>query len=181
MVAEVKGGGWGIGAFSPDKATACVANYQSVQKTSISIASISPSASMTPIGDHKADVAYGGSQFAPDGTVWVTSDEGSDFQRLGTLDPATGKFTPTSAEKWDVDGFDLSDDGKTHRLCGQRGGIEPAEDHGYRQRRGADGRRPARRDDRRAADRAVGRDRPVAELGAQRRATSGRSIRPASR
>jgi dipeptidyl aminopeptidase/acylaminoacyl peptidase len=42
----------------------------------------------------------------------VTSDEGSDFQRLGTLDPATGKFTPRGpAEKWDVDTFDIADDG----------------------------------------------------------------------
>jgi len=44
--------------------------------------------------------------------LWVTSDEGSDFQRLGTLDPKTGKFTPKSPEtKWDVEGFDIADDG----------------------------------------------------------------------
>jgi hypothetical protein len=31
------------------------------------------SGQMTPIGDHRRDVAYGGAQFAPDGTLWVTS------------------------------------------------------------------------------------------------------------
>ena len=44
--------------------------------------------------------------------VAVTSDEGSDFQRLGTLDPATGKFTPRGpTEKWDIDTFDIAEDG----------------------------------------------------------------------
>jgi dipeptidyl aminopeptidase/acylaminoacyl peptidase len=42
----------------------------------------------------------------------VTSDEGSDFQRLGTLDPKNGKFTPKgTAENWDVDTFDIAPDG----------------------------------------------------------------------
>ena len=50
------------------------------------------SGELTPIGDVAADVAYGGLQVAPDGTLWATSDEGSDFQRLGRLDPTTGTF-----------------------------------------------------------------------------------------
>jgi dipeptidyl aminopeptidase/acylaminoacyl peptidase len=67
---------------------------------------------MTPIGDHRRDVAYGGAQFAPDGTLWVTSDEGSEFQRLGTLDPATGAFRPVVTNiNWDVENFDIADDG----------------------------------------------------------------------
>lgn len=112
MVAEVKGGGWGIVGFAPDKKTAYAANYTSVQNTDLYRLDLA-SGTMIPIGDTKAEVAYGGGQVGPDGTLWVTSDEGSDFQRLGTLDPATGKFTPKTTEKWDVDGFDLSDDGRT--------------------------------------------------------------------
>jgi len=112
MVAQVKGGGWGIAAFAPDKASAYVANYRSVQNVDLYRLDLA-SGAMTPIGDHKADVAYGGARVAPDGTVWVASDEGSDFARLGTIDPATGKFAPRTSEKWDIDGFDLSDDGRT--------------------------------------------------------------------
>jgi dipeptidyl aminopeptidase/acylaminoacyl peptidase len=42
----------------------------------------------------------------------VTADQGSDFQRLGRLDLATGRFTAISQEpKWDVDSFDIADDG----------------------------------------------------------------------
>ena len=92
MVAQVKGGGWAIGGFSPNKAIAYVANYLSVQDVDLYRLDLA-SASMNPIGDNKAVVSYGGLKVGPDGTLWVSSDEGSDFQRLGTLDPATGKFT----------------------------------------------------------------------------------------
>ena len=112
MVAQVKGGGWAIGGFSPDKTTAYVANYLSVQDVDLYRLDLA-SGAMTPVGDPKAQVSFGGAKVGPDGTLWVTADEGSDFQRLGTIDPATGKFTPKTTEKWDIDGFDLSEDGKT--------------------------------------------------------------------
>ena len=112
MVAQVKGGGWGIVGFMPDKASAIAANYISVQDTDLYKLDLA-TGTMTPIGDPKKQISYGGGEIGPDGTLWTTSDEGSDFQRLGTLDPATGKFAPKTTEKWDVDGFDLSDDGKT--------------------------------------------------------------------
>jgi dipeptidyl aminopeptidase/acylaminoacyl peptidase len=112
MVAQVNGGGWGITGFSPDKRTAYVFEYKSVQNLDTYRLDLE-SGQLTPIGDVSKDVAYGPLQVAPDGALWITSDEGSDFKRLGRLDPLTGKFTPVSKETWDVDGFDLSDDGKT--------------------------------------------------------------------
>ncbi len=113
MVAEVKGGGWAIAAFAPDKKSAIVAQYLSVTKTNLFRLDFA-SGKMTAIGDHSKNIAYGGAQFAPDGTLWVTSDEGSEFQRLGTLDTASGAFTPRGpAEAWDVDTFDIAPDGKS--------------------------------------------------------------------
>lgn len=112
IVHESKGGGWAITAFSPDKTAAYVADYRSVQDVDLYRLDLATGA-MTPIGDPKAQIAYSGVEVAPDGTLWVTSDAGSDFQRLGRLDPVTGKFKPVSREIWDVDGFDISDDGKT--------------------------------------------------------------------
>jgi dipeptidyl aminopeptidase/acylaminoacyl peptidase len=112
VVHESKGGGWAVIAFAPDKQSAYVADYQSVQDVDLHRLDLA-SGAMTPIGDPTAEIAYSGAEIAPDGTLWVTSDEGSDFKRLGRLDPRTGAFTPVSRETWDVDGFDLSDDGKT--------------------------------------------------------------------
>ena len=112
MVAQVDGGGWGISDIAPDKSWALVGKYVSVQKVDLFRLDLK-TGQMTPIGDHSKTIAYGGSAFAPDGTIWGTSDEGSDFQRLGTLDPATGQFTPRGpAEKWDVDTFAISEDGR---------------------------------------------------------------------
>lgn len=111
MVAQVSGGGWNLADFTPDKRGAVVAKYVSIQKVDLFQLDLA-SGKMTPIGNHKKAVAYGGLQYAPDGQLWVTSDEGSDFQRLGTLDPKSGKFTPRSPEaKWDVESFDIAEDG----------------------------------------------------------------------
>ncbi len=112
MVLESKGGGWAITGFSPDKATAYLADYNSVQDVDLYRLDLA-SGKLTAIGDPKAEVAFSGMRVAPDGTLWVTADQGSDFQRLGRLDPVSGKFTPVSKEAWDVDGFDISPDGKT--------------------------------------------------------------------
>ncbi|MGV3730525.1 MAG: prolyl oligopeptidase family serine peptidase [Sphingopyxis sp.] len=111
LVAEVEGGGWFLIDFAPDKRWALVAKYTSVQKSDLFRLDLA-SGAMTPIGDHSKAVALGGAELAPDGTIWVTSDEGSDFQRLGTIDPVTGVFTPRGpTEKWDVDTFDVALDG----------------------------------------------------------------------
>jgi len=112
-VAEVDGGGWGFAAIAPDNRTAIAAKYISIQKTDLYNVDLA-TGKMTPIGDHRKSIAYGGVQYAPDGTVWATSDEGSDFQRLGRLDPVSGRFTPLAANaRWDVDDFDISKDGRT--------------------------------------------------------------------
>ena len=112
MVHESKGGGWALVGFAPDKRTAYLADFRSVQDADLYTLDLA-SGAMTPIGDPAAEVSFSGFKVGPEGTIWATSDIGSDFQQLGRLDPATGGFTPVSREKWDVDGFDLSADGKT--------------------------------------------------------------------
>ena len=111
LVVQVKGGGWSIDGFAPDGKGAVVRQYISIQKSNLwwlDLASGKP----TPIGDHGKPVSYAAADFAPDGTLWVTSDEGSDYQRLGTLDPRTGKFTPRAPDvKGDVEEFSIADDG----------------------------------------------------------------------
>jgi dipeptidyl aminopeptidase/acylaminoacyl peptidase len=112
MVAAVKGGCWAISDFAPYGKTALVINYIKVNKADPYLLDLA-TGKMTPIGDHDQAIAYGDAEFAPDGTLWVASDQGSDFQRLGTLDPGTGRFTPVAPDTaWDVDTFDIAPDGR---------------------------------------------------------------------
>ena len=124
MVKEVKGGGWRVADFAPDKKSAVIVEYKSVTESKPYVLDLTSGATK-PIGDHSQTISYGGGQFAPDGTFWGTSDEGSDFQRLGTIDLATGKFTPRNPEKkWDVDGFDISEDGSFLAYVVNEAGID---------------------------------------------------------
>ena len=110
-VAEVRGGRWRIASFAPGNAQAVAIEYVSVTKSNLHLLDLA-SGDMTPIGDHEKPISYADAQFAPDGSLWVLSDEGSEFQRLGILDPRTGRFTPrTTAEAWDVDELDIAPDG----------------------------------------------------------------------
>lgn len=123
IVAQVEGGGWNIADFSPDGRTALVFNRRSVTNSDPYLLDIA-SGRLTPVGDHAADIAYGGAEFAPDGRLWVTSDEGADFRRLGTLDAATGRFTAVSREpRWDVESFDVAPDGRSIAYVTNEAGI----------------------------------------------------------
>ena len=124
LVAQVKGGGWGIADFAPGGAKAAVIEYISITKSNPYLLDVA-SGKLTPIGNHKEDVAYGSLKYAPDGTLWATSDEGSDVQRLGRLNPANGKFTPVSPKaRWDVDNFDISRDGRTIAFVTNEAGVD---------------------------------------------------------
>lgn len=112
LVWESKGGGWSIAGFSNDNTAAYVADYRSVEDVDLYRLDLA-TGTMTAIGDPKLKASYGGLAVAPGGSLWVTTDRDSDFQRLGRLDPVTGAFTPVTREAWDVDGFDVSDDGST--------------------------------------------------------------------
>ncbi len=112
LAGQVDSNGWSVAGFAPDKSWALVTRSASVEKTDLFRLDLA-SGKMTPVGDHGKKIAFSGAAFAPDGTIWVASDAGSDVQRLGTLDPATGAFTPRGpAEKWDVEAFDISGDGR---------------------------------------------------------------------
>lgn len=111
MVAQVHGGGWSIGDFSPDGSHAVAIDNISVSKSDLYLIDL-VHGGMTPIGDHSRTIGFGAARFAPDGTLWVLCDEGSDFQGIGRLDPATGHFTPVATGiDWDIEDFDIARDG----------------------------------------------------------------------
>ncbi len=114
-VLEVKGGGWAPADWSPDDAKLLVLEEISVNESYVWAVDVATGAKtlLTPKG--KEPVAYGSALWSADGkSVYVTTDRESEFQRLASLDLATGKPTYlTSHIPWDVDGFALSPDGKT--------------------------------------------------------------------
>ncbi|MEO7634525.1 MAG: S9 family peptidase, partial [Sphingomicrobium sp.] len=123
LVASVKGGGWNVASFAPGGAKALVLNYVSITDVDPYLLDVA-SGKLTAIGDPKRAIAYGGGDFAEDGTFWVTSDEGGDVQRLGTLDPASGRFRAvTPAGRWDVEEFAISRDARTIAYATNEAGV----------------------------------------------------------
>lgn len=111
MVAQVKGGGWSLNSFSPDRTRAAVIEYVSITKANLHLLDLA-SGQMKPVGDVSKNIYYGDAKFAPDGTLWVLSDEGSEFSRIGVIDIATGKFTPMAPEtQWDMQDLEIAPDG----------------------------------------------------------------------
>ena len=124
LLMEGSGGGWFIGDWSPDDTQLAVGEYISVNKVNLFLVDAA-TGQRTALTDPEAQVAYGGGQFTADGTgLFVTTDEGSEFQRLALLDLATRQTTPLVSDiSWDVAGFDLSPDGKTIAFVTNEAGV----------------------------------------------------------
>ena len=117
MVAEVKGGGWQVQDWSPDDKQLLVLEYVSINESYLWLIDAQSGArkEITPRpADGAEKVSYGGAEFANDGEgIFVTTDRESEFQRLAYIDLASGKhFYLLPHAKWDVDEWDLSEDGK---------------------------------------------------------------------
>ncbi len=69
---------------------------------------------ITPRGSDKEQVSWGGALWSKDGrSLYTSTDRGGEFRRLVRLDLETGATTVLSGDiPWDVDGFDLSEDGQ---------------------------------------------------------------------
>jgi dipeptidyl aminopeptidase/acylaminoacyl peptidase len=115
LLTQLTGGGWGASDWSPDDRSILLVELISANESYLWLvdAASGEKRLLTPKGGEK--VAYGRAEFTPDGTsVVVTTDRGSEFQRLVRLDLATGEHVPlTAALGWDVTSFDLSPDGRT--------------------------------------------------------------------
>ena len=114
-LAELSGGGWAPADWSPDDRQIALLEGISVNETYLWLLDVASGQKrlLTPRGGPEK-VAYGDAEFAPDGkTLYVTSDKGSEFRRLARFDLATGRETAlTSQIPWDVELFDLSEDGR---------------------------------------------------------------------
>ncbi|HEV2884575.1 MAG TPA: prolyl oligopeptidase family serine peptidase [Pyrinomonadaceae bacterium] len=115
LLLQLEGGGWGIADWSPDDKTLLLFEFVSANESYIWLvdAATGQKTLFTPKGGEPR-IAYGGAGFSKDGKgLYVTTDKDSEFQRLAYVDLQTKQYTFLSDHiKWDVDNFDLSDDGK---------------------------------------------------------------------
>jgi dipeptidyl aminopeptidase/acylaminoacyl peptidase len=116
LLLEVTGGnGWGVEDWSPDDRQLLVSQYVSVNQSSIYLVDVASGERRELTAGDGDSVAYGAARFSRDGAgVYLTSDAGSEYQRLAYMDLKTKRVTPlTGAINWDVEEFELSEDGRT--------------------------------------------------------------------
>lgn len=115
LVVSLDGVGWGALDFSPDDKKLLIGKFVSANESYIYLYDVA-TGEKTLLTPHEGSekVAYSGAEFSKDGKgFYVTTDKGTEFQRLYYMDLATKAMTPlTSQIEWDVDSFGLSDDGK---------------------------------------------------------------------
>ena len=77
-----------------------------------------------PIAPANGPAAIAAARFAPDGRVYVVTDEAAEYRRLARIDPASGRveiLTPALAA--DVEDFDLSPDGRLLAYVANEEGV----------------------------------------------------------
>ncbi|HVF29077.1 MAG TPA: hypothetical protein VM943_12600, partial [Pyrinomonadaceae bacterium] len=126
MLAQHESSGWGVADWSPDDRKIVVSEYLSANESYLWLydAASGEKTLLTPKGGAEK-IAYGGAQFSKDGKgLYVTTDRDSEFQRLAYVDLATKQHTYLSdAIKWDVDSFELSEDGRMIAFVTNEDGI----------------------------------------------------------
>ena len=115
LLSTVEGGGWGGLSWSPDDRQLLIQEYVSVNESYLWLLDTQSGQKtlITPKGG-KEKISYEGGVFSKDGKgLYVVSDRASEFSRLSYIDLATSQPTYlTSQIPWDVEDFDLSEDGK---------------------------------------------------------------------
>jgi dipeptidyl aminopeptidase/acylaminoacyl peptidase len=116
LLTQVSGGGWSPADWTPDDKQILLIEGVSVNESYLWLvdATTGEKTALTP---RKVDeqVAYSNAKFSKDGKgVYLTTDKGSEFQRLVYMDLANKQLKVLTPNiPWDVDEFALSYDGRT--------------------------------------------------------------------
>lgn len=105
--------GWVPGSWSPDDTRLLLYRSISATRSEIYLFDLATK-QLTPVLPHGDGILYGGAFWAPDGkSLYLTSNEGSEFVRLRHYDLATGQSKViTSSLNWDVEDGDLDPTGR---------------------------------------------------------------------
>jgi dipeptidyl aminopeptidase/acylaminoacyl peptidase len=107
-------GAWNPIAFSDDKSKLLIGRGVSVNESYLYVVDLKTK-QRTQVNPSDKKIAYDGAAFTTDGKAIITiSDEDSEYARLVRIDLATNAKTILSGDiNWDVEGFDVTEDGKT--------------------------------------------------------------------
>jgi dipeptidyl aminopeptidase/acylaminoacyl peptidase len=110
------GNNWSVADWSPDGRSLLLQEFVSINESYIRLLDLASGQVklLTPKTGNGEPVSYRGARWSEDGKwIYTVTDRGSEFARLVRMDPNTGAITAVSGGiDWDVDGFDLSEDGK---------------------------------------------------------------------
>src|SRR5712664_3154110 len=126
MVLALQGGGYGPLDWSPDDRTILLGQSVSVNESYLWLVdAASGQKTLLAPQPGSESVAFGEAKFSRDGKgVFLSTDRGSEFQRLAYLDLATKAYRfLTTAIPWDVDEFDLSPDGRWIACVADEDGV----------------------------------------------------------
>ena len=128
LVVENAGGGWSVLDWSPDGTQLLVGESLSVNKSRRWLVDVASGAKTRLDEDGPEDNAGGGGSFTPDGrSIWTTTDKESEFARLVKWTPASGGIEVMAADiPWEVEGFDVSEDGKSVCFITNEAGVSRA-------------------------------------------------------
>jgi len=123
MVLQVEGGGWFPSDFSSDGKQLLVTNDISVAQSELYLLDLASGSKrqLTPKG---AQIAYGNARFSrTSDDIYYITDEGTEFSQLARMHLADGSKTALTHEKWDVDEFEPSYDGRRIAYITNENGI----------------------------------------------------------
>lgn len=126
LLAQMKGGGWRTLDWSSDDKKILGLEEVSANESYLWIVDAASGETnlLTPKGGD-AKIAYGSGRFSKDNKgVYVTTDKDSEFQRLAYIDLSTKqhKYLTTNIP-WDVEEFDLSENGKRIAFASNEDGF----------------------------------------------------------
>jgi dipeptidyl aminopeptidase/acylaminoacyl peptidase len=129
LLKEVSGN-WTVADWSPDERFVAAVEYISINESYIHIIEIATgkTETITPrVKDSKTEpVAATDPRWTRDGqSLFFLTDQASEFRRLVRHDMSTGTVEPVVKDnlEWDVDSFDLSDDGAMIAFVVNEGGL----------------------------------------------------------
>jgi dipeptidyl aminopeptidase/acylaminoacyl peptidase len=127
MLMQADAPGWEPVGWSPDESRLVAEQYVSANESHLFLvdAANGQRTRLSPEPTNKEKVRWSGGQFSPDGRrVYCTTDRGSEFERLATIDVETKQVNILTPDlKWDVEDFDLSWDGKVLAYVSNEDGM----------------------------------------------------------